>query len=195
MTPPVSGDDKNTARVANRLHFQHFTRLASHCKVSGSLQESRRICGSTAPSAVELRLARAQSPQRSKGRDMSAGNTGWGLKVSGVGRAATGRKVLGPGRVELLEHIDRQRSISAAAKQMNMSYRRAWELVRDMNDAAGVPLVEAKTGGSEGGGARLTPHGRAAVRSVPFARRPTHRRRRMASLFPPNPWPRPPEPR
>ena len=71
---------------------------------------------------------------------------GWGLKVR-VWVEHDGRKVLGPGRVELLGHIDRHRSISAAAKQMNMSYRRAWSLVRDMNEAAGEPLVEATTGG------------------------------------------------
>ena len=52
----------------------------------------------------------------------------WGLKVR-VWVERDGRKVLGPGRVELLGHIDRLRSITAAAKQMGMSYRRAWELV------------------------------------------------------------------
>jgi len=75
-----------------------------------------------------------------------------------------GRNVLGPGRVELLEHIDRLRSISAAAKAMGMSYRRAWELVQAMNEAAGVLLVEASTGGTGGGGATVTPHGHRAVR-------------------------------
>jgi molybdate transport system regulatory protein len=75
-----------------------------------------------------------------------------------------GRKVLGPGRAELLQHIDHERSISAAAKRMNMSYRRAWELVRDMNEAAGVPLVEASTGGPGGGGASITPQGHEAIR-------------------------------
>jgi molybdate transport system regulatory protein len=46
---------------------------------------------------------------------------------------------------------------------MNMSYRRAWSLVRDMNEAAGEPLVEVATGGSGGGGATLTPRGREAI--------------------------------
>ena len=50
-----------------------------------------------------------------------------------------GRSLLGPGRVELLERIDRERSISAAARGMKMSYRRAWLLVRGMNEAAGEP--------------------------------------------------------
>ncbi len=67
----------------------------------------------------------------------------WGLKVR-VWVERDGRKVLGPGRAELLEQIDKLHSISAAAKAMNMSYRRAWELVRDTNEAAGVELVRPR---------------------------------------------------
>jgi molybdenum ABC transporter molybdate-binding protein len=74
-----------------------------------------------------------------------------------------GRAILGKGRLELLEGIDRWRSISAAARQMGMSYRRAWLLVQSINQAAGEPLVEAAVGGSHGGGARLTPRGQLAV--------------------------------
>lgn len=87
----------------------------------------------------------------------------WGIKVR-VWVERGGVKVLGPGRVELLEHIQRQSSISAAAKQMGMSYRRAWELVQAMNEAAGVSLVEAKPGGSGGGGATITANGLEAIR-------------------------------
>lgn len=75
----------------------------------------------------------------------------------------SGRPVLGPGRVELLEAIDQFHSIRAAATHMGMSYRRAWGLVRSMNVAAGEPLVELSTGGRGGGGAILTPFGREAV--------------------------------
>jgi molybdenum ABC transporter molybdate-binding protein len=74
-----------------------------------------------------------------------------------------GHVVLGKGRLELLEGIDRWHSISAAARQMGMSYRRAWLLVKSVNEAAGEPLVEAATGGHHGGGARLSARGRAAV--------------------------------
>ncbi len=74
-----------------------------------------------------------------------------------------GEKVLGPGRAELLGHIEREGSISAAAKRMAMSYRRAWTLVREMNDRAGEPLVELATGGAGGGGAHLTPRGKEAL--------------------------------
>ena len=76
---------------------------------------------------------------------MSGDKPGWGLKVR-VWVERGGKKVLGPGRVELLGHIDRQRSISAAAKQMNMSYRRAWELVQAMNDAAGESARRGQRG-------------------------------------------------
>jgi molybdate transport system substrate-binding protein len=74
-----------------------------------------------------------------------------------------GQVILGQGRLELLEWIDRCHSISAAARQMGMSYRHAWVLVQAVNAAAGRPMVEAATGGTHGGGARLTPHGRRAI--------------------------------
>lgn len=74
-----------------------------------------------------------------------------------------GRAVLGKGRVELLDAIDRHHSISAAARHLGMSYRRAWLLVQSMNEAAGEPLVESATGGAQGGGAHLTAAGRLAA--------------------------------
>jgi molybdenum ABC transporter molybdate-binding protein len=74
-----------------------------------------------------------------------------------------GRSVLGRGRADLLEAIDRYHSISEAARRLGMSYRRAWLLVQGANEAAGLPLVETATGGSHGGGARLTAQGRWAV--------------------------------
>jgi molybdenum ABC transporter molybdate-binding protein len=74
-----------------------------------------------------------------------------------------GQAVLGEGKAELLAAIDQERSITNAAKSVGMSYRRAWNLIQEINAAAGEPLVEAATGGVAGGGARLTPQGRAAV--------------------------------
>src|SRR5581483_11475482 len=74
-----------------------------------------------------------------------------------------GQDVLGEGQLELLEWIDRCQSISAAARQLGISYRHAWVTVQAVNEAAGAPLVAAATGGRHGGGARLTPHGRLAV--------------------------------
>ncbi|MDC0662298.1 winged helix-turn-helix domain-containing protein [Marinobacter sp. SS21] len=66
---------------------------------------------------------------------------------------------LGPGKAELLEQIDQTQSISAAAKRMNMSYRRAWLLVDTMNRCFSSPLVDTATGGKRGGGARLSATG------------------------------------
>ncbi len=67
---------------------------------------------------------------------------------------------LGPGKIQLLEEIQQQRSISAAARAMKMSYRRAWLLVDTMNTCFRDPLVTTATGGSKGGGAELSPTGR-----------------------------------
>src|SRR5689334_19950450 len=74
-----------------------------------------------------------------------------------------GQAVLGEGRAELLAAIDTEHSITKAAKAAGMSYRRAWNLIQEVNEAAGEPLVEAAVGGKQGGGARLTPNGRLAL--------------------------------
>ena len=68
--------------------------------------------------------------------------------------------IIGPGKAELLEAIDACGSISSAAKQMHMSYRRAWELVDVMNKSFNQPLVSSSSGGHHGGGAQLTDFGR-----------------------------------
>jgi molybdate transport system regulatory protein len=70
---------------------------------------------------------------------------------------------LGPGKITLMELISKYGSISAAGKEMGMSYRRAWLLVDEINRIFREPLVEAKLGGSGGGGARLTRLGRDVV--------------------------------
>lgn len=77
--------------------------------------------------------------------------------------------VLGPGKVDLLEAIGRTGSISAAGRDLGMSYRRAWLLVDALNHMFPNPLVTASPGGSHGGGAKLTDYGRgvaAAYRRV-----------------------------
>jgi len=71
---------------------------------------------------------------------------------------------LGPGKIDLLEAIAKTGSISAAARSLGMSYRRAWLLVDTMNRCFREPLVEAETGGKRGGGARLTASGVLAAR-------------------------------
>jgi molybdate transport system regulatory protein len=70
---------------------------------------------------------------------------------------------LGPGKVDLLEGIERTGSISAAGRELGMSYRRAWKLVETMNRCFANPLVETAKGGHSGGGANLTPEGRQAL--------------------------------
>jgi len=67
---------------------------------------------------------------------------------------------LGPGKAELLEGILETGSISAAGRRMRMSYKRAWQLVDELNGLFDAPLVAASTGGSGGGGASLTRRGR-----------------------------------
>ena len=70
---------------------------------------------------------------------------------------------IGPGKVALLEEIGRSGSISAAGRAMKMSYRRAWQLVEDLNRVVGNQVVAASAGGPGGGGARLTEAGRTLI--------------------------------
>jgi len=84
-------------------------------------------------------------------------------------RILIGEMVLGPGKVDLLEAIGRTGSISAAGRELGMSYRRAWLLVDALNHMFPDTLVSASPGGSRGGGAKLTDYGRgvaAAYRRV-----------------------------
>jgi len=67
---------------------------------------------------------------------------------------------MGPGKADLLRAIDQTGSISAAARQMEMSYRRAWLLVDTMNQAFKSPVVVTLTGGKAGGGAAVTEFGK-----------------------------------
>jgi len=66
----------------------------------------------------------------------------------------------GPGKAALLEAVDRTGSISAAARDLDMSYRRAWLLLDSVNHLFAQPTLEAGPGGAGGGGARLTTFGR-----------------------------------
>ena len=75
---------------------------------------------------------------------------------------ASGARI-GPGKVALLEAIGRSGSISAAGRELSMSYRRAWDLVEELNHSLGVAMVNTATGGSGGGGAALTPAGQALI--------------------------------
>lgn len=78
-------------------------------------------------------------------------------------RIDLGPKRIGPGKIELLEKIEALGSISAAGRAMDMSYRRAWELVEEMNGLFTGPIVTPRTGGKQGGGTQLTPLGHTVV--------------------------------
>lgn len=81
-------------------------------------------------------------------------------------RIARGKSTaMGPGKADLLDAIDACGSISSAAKQMKMSYRRAWELVDVMNKCFKQPLVISSPGGHHGGGANLSDFGRTILKS------------------------------
>jgi molybdate transport system regulatory protein len=73
------------------------------------------------------------------------------------------RERIGPGKIQLLEKIDEFGSISAAGRAMDMSYKRAWDLVDEINRICRQPAVERQTGGKNGGGAVLTPFGTSLV--------------------------------
>ena len=70
---------------------------------------------------------------------------------------------IGRGKMQLLGHIRETGSISAAGRAMDMSYRRAWLLVDEMNRLFRAPVVESQRGGKQGGGAVLTPFGEAVL--------------------------------
>ena len=68
--------------------------------------------------------------------------------------------VFGPGRLQLLQQIEKTGSINQAAKNMGMSYKKAWQMINSMNTQAEKPLITTQTGGNSGGGAVITVEGR-----------------------------------
>ena len=81
---------------------------------------------------------------------------------------------IGPGKIALLELIASHGSISAAARAMDMSYKRAWDLVEEINAIFGKPMVASRAGGRKGGGAELTPAGLALVTRFRAIERAAH---------------------
>lgn len=71
---------------------------------------------------------------------------------------------VGPGKIDLLAAIEAEGSLSAAARQVGMSYRRAWLLLDSLNRSFDTPVTTASVGGRGGGGVTLTPFGRELVR-------------------------------
>ena len=71
---------------------------------------------------------------------------------------------LGFGRIKLLKMIDAKMSINSAAKELKMSYRKAWNLINDMNVMTDEPVVETNIGGKDGGGTKLTEYGKQLIK-------------------------------
>ncbi len=71
---------------------------------------------------------------------------------------------MGPGKAALIEAIDQSGSISGAARELEMSYRRAWQLVEAINASFREPLIATATGGKRGGGAVVSEIGREVVK-------------------------------
>ena len=76
---------------------------------------------------------------------------------------ANGQILLGEGRVRLLKAIEKTGSLSKAAQQINMSYKKAWGLSDDVNSRAEKPVVTKNIGGKSGGGTVLTDYGRSLI--------------------------------
>ncbi|MFT7901405.1 molybdenum transporter [Tenacibaculum ascidiaceicola] len=66
---------------------------------------------------------------------------------------------LGEGRVRLLKSIKETKSLSKSARELGISYKKAWNLIDSVNKKADKPVVVRISGGSGGGGTTLTEHG------------------------------------
>ena len=73
--------------------------------------------------------------------------------------------LLGEGRVKLLKAIDKNGSLSKAAKSINLSYKKAWTMIDCVNKSAKKPVTESSIGGKGGGGATLTEYGKELIKA------------------------------
>ncbi len=88
------------------------------------------------------------------------------FQITGMLRVETeNERFFGPGRLQLLENIEKTGSISKAAKEMGMSYKKAWEMIQSMNGQTLRPLVETHAGGEKGGGTIVTKEGKLLMES------------------------------
>jgi molybdate transport system regulatory protein len=97
----------------------------------------------------------------------------------------TSRVRLGPGKIRLLEEVERQGSISAAGRTLKMSYRRAWLLIDELNSYFREPVVATRLGGTGGGKASVTALGRTVIGAYRAMEKDAERmvRRRSAPLL------------
>jgi molybdate transport system regulatory protein len=83
---------------------------------------------------------------------------------------------VGPGKIALLEKMRESGSLSQAARDLGMSYRRGWQLLASLNQSFNKPLVETAVGGSGGGGSRLTPLGESMIHAYRSFEKEANRR-------------------
>ncbi len=74
-----------------------------------------------------------------------------------------GKPFIGYGRIKLLKAVEKTQSINAAAKELNMSYKKAWNLLNEVNVLASQPVLVKNIGGKNGGGSKVTPYGKALI--------------------------------
>jgi molybdate transport system regulatory protein len=74
-------------------------------------------------------------------------------------------KAFGEGPYQVLKRIEETGSLHQAAMQLNMSYRKAWLMIQEMEKRLGFPLLERKVGGMSGGGSHITPEGKKFMKS------------------------------
>jgi len=118
-------------------------------------------------------VASDQAIERAMKEKSTGGTLARRQRLQEVGRVAKavprvriifeGESKIGPGKIDLLDAIGETGSISAAGRQLGMSYRRAWLLVDAVNKLFLRPVVVASVGGQHGGGAELTDFGRALI--------------------------------
>ena len=82
---------------------------------------------------------------------------------------------IGPGKIALLEGVERTGSIAAAGRELGMSYRRAWLLIDSLSGMFAEPVIVTTAGGSHGGGSQLTELGRELVTAFRAAERDAQR--------------------
>jgi molybdate transport system regulatory protein len=107
---------------------------------------------SRTPTAATKQAAAASTPAR--GRPQMR----FRMRITDGGVVA-----VGPGKIALLEAVERTGSITAAAKSLDMSYRRAWLLIDELSRSLRKPAVESMKGGRHGGGCELTDVGRELI--------------------------------
>jgi molybdate transport system regulatory protein len=110
------------------------------------------------PIAPQTRLAENEMTRPNKQKSASTSLPSLSVRID---LDRDGR--IGPGKIQLLENIRACGSISAAGRAMNMSYKRAWDLVDEINRICRRAAVERQAGGRNGGGAMLTPFGLSLV--------------------------------